>query len=588
MNETQNQRSKDSLDYRIRIASLNRHQSIHSQVMHINNGDEKSSINYAMSFTKGLEHNPETGLVQNAETCEALIDAINRGEISPFHAIDVPTAEGKRRLWEAPTAGFVFDVQGPDAQEVTMAPPPGLGSSELTFEMAEVYELAVLRDTALKKFSELSDEIAGPCERLNKLSYAMRGFCGRPRLTAKNACGDKVLTPGTVFRGSSPGVGIGPYLSCFMLMGGGNTKSSVESGLINYGAQTINQKVPKASDKNFMLEFDEWVAVQNGYSRNNTPKTGTGNYEENSGELKLTFIKTPRDLATYVHFDALYQAYLNACLILLSQKESQDFAPFDSNFVNLSGEFPNSRAGGFALFGGPHILSLVTEVATRALKAVRYQKFQVHRRLRPEVLAARIAKSDNDAFKAAVGGAASTNFENMKADLSDTLAKINELFHTEDLLPMAFAEGSPMHPSYGAGHSTVAGACVTVLKAFFDTNAQLARKGESVCFVKPEIAERDNWQPVKIVATDNDDTLTIEDSDEVITLEAELNKLAANISIGRNMGGVHFFSDYYDSLRMGEEIALGILKDQAESYPYDAFTLSVKTFDGDEKLITRS
>jgi hypothetical protein len=36
------------------------------------------------------------------------------------------------------------------------------------------------------------------------------------------------------------------------------------------------------------------------------------------------------------------------------------------------------------------------------------------------------------------------------------------------LLPMAFQEGSPMHPSYGAGHATVAGACVTILKAFFD------------------------------------------------------------------------------------------------------------------------
>ncbi len=33
-------------------------------------------------------------------------------------------------------------------------------------------------------------------------------------------------------------------------------------------------------------------------------------------------------------------------------------------------------------------------------------------------------------------------------------------------LPMAFQEGSPMHPSYGAGHATVAGACVTILKAY--------------------------------------------------------------------------------------------------------------------------
>jgi len=42
---------------------------------------------------------------------------------------------------------------------------------------------------------------------------------------------------------------------------------------------------------------------------------------------------------------------------------------------------------GFGTFGGPHILSLVTEVATRALKAVWYQKWSVRRRLRPEAMA---------------------------------------------------------------------------------------------------------------------------------------------------------------------------------------------------------
>ena len=31
-----------------------------------------------------------------------------------------------------------------------------------------------------------------------------------------------------------------------------------------------------------------------------------------------------------------------------------------------------------------------------------------------------------------------------------------------------------MHPAYGAGHATVAGACVTILKAFFDHTHPLA------------------------------------------------------------------------------------------------------------------
>ena len=35
-----------------------------------------------------------------------------------------------------------------------------------------------------------------------------------------------------------------------------------------------------------------------------------------------------------------------------------------------------------------------------------------------------------------------------------------------------------MHPSYGAGHATVAGACVTILKAYFD-HAAILRLGHS-------------------------------------------------------------------------------------------------------------
>src|SRR5437660_6510937 len=48
------------------------------------------------------------------------------------------------------------------------------------------------------------------------------------------------------------------------------------------------------------------------------------------------------------------------------------------------------------------------------------------------------------------------------------------------LLPITFPEGSPTHPSYGSGHATVAGACVTVLKAFFNT--------DNVAFPNPMIS----------------------------------------------------------------------------------------------------
>ena len=150
---------------------------------------------------------------------------------------------------------------------------------------------------------------------------------------------------------------------------------------------------------------------------------------------------------------------------------------------------------------------------------------------------------------------------------------------------MAFQEGSPMHPSYGAGHATVAGACVTMLKAYFDTSAVLVERVVKVKGMK-------DVKEVKFARYEEGDTaieytpdatgsvLDPSRENDFLTLEGELNKLAANISIARNMAGVHYFSDYYDSLRMGEEIALGMLEEQALGYKTDPFVLSVQTFDG--------
>ena len=127
--------------------------------VHKANGDEQrySGAHFAMSFTKGLAHDENTGLVEYPEHFIAFRTAINDGYIDAFNTrVPVPPFAGqnafKRRQWEAPTAGVVYDLEGPDAQAVTMAPAPALGSDELAFEMAEVYELALLRDEPFHAF----------------------------------------------------------------------------------------------------------------------------------------------------------------------------------------------------------------------------------------------------------------------------------------------------------------------------------------------------------------------------------------------------------------------------------------------------
>ena len=580
---------------------------------HQANPDEAryAAARYPMSFTKGLEHDDATGLVARSADFEAFRSAIDDGFAEPFTTrVQVPGCGGKRRKWEAPTAGVVFDLQGPDAQAVTMPPAPALGSDELAFEMAEVYELALLRDVPFHEFKDggnggtAVDDTVG---RLNGLAYAQNGFDGRPRAVDNGS-----LTRQTVFRGSSPGVENGPYLSQFLLIGNSNpaTKKTPEDGRINYGAQVIDQRVLRAKEgDDYMMKWTDWLEVQRGCDPRSESSVGPVGQEFTG---KRRFIFTPRDLATYVHVDQLYQAYLNACLILLDAK-----TPFDPSFDLLSGSGGHKlvvnaatgdaidvNAGGFALWGGPHILSLVTEVATRALKAVRYQKFNNHLRLRPEALAGRLEKSRVIDERYPVTCCA---FTKMRRDLKATARAINayNTGHANGgptvLLPMAFEEGSPMHPAYGAGHATVAGACVTMLKAFFDTSAVFAKiDGDATFYGKSMLeAAREQGKSIEYGGYESVDDgrclkfkgFPIEcDSDadgdaasrnsRPLTLEGELNKLAANISIGRNMAGVHYFSDYYDSVRMGEKVALGILEEQALGYPTDNFVLSVPTFDG--------
>ncbi|MEM6934735.1 MAG: vanadium-dependent haloperoxidase, partial [Pseudomonadota bacterium] len=419
---------------------------------------------------------------------------------------------------------------------------------------------------------------------------------------------DGKLTTETAFRGSTKGALMGPYISQFMLIGAdslackGNDKSNypvknasfdLEDGFIPYGSIIIDQRT--ISHKNcldYMTEWPAWLDVQNGANAK-----GADQYE-----AQRRFITTPRDLATYVHFDALYEAYLNACLIMLAMG-----VPASKGFPEPS---PSGNRDAFATFGGPHVLSLVCEVATRCLKAVRRQKFNYHRRARPEVMGGRftlsclglseklgcagpgfdkslgeIPKKLQDAIikhNAEQNGEAMTAMRNVKCEDSRCLPpgiEQDAFDRCNLLLPMAFPEGSPMHPAYGAGHATVAGGCVTMLKAFFEMFENCDSN------VERPLCDPDG-NPIVFVANGDGSKLVQDKKFEgKLTIQGELDKLAANISIGRNMAGVHYYSDYYDSLRMGERIATGILLEQAPTYG-ETVESTFKSFDGD--LITIS
>ena len=269
------------------------------------------------------------------------------------------------------------------------------------------------------------------------------------------------------------------------------------------------------------------------------------------------FCHTGRDLSQYVHVDVLFQAYFVACLNLLANNyPGDDGNPYGKSIdhtgtgVPLPSGFTGALADiGFGTFGAPAILTLVCEVASRALKHQWYQKWGVHRRLRPEEFAGHVEVQRL--------GRASYPFH---ADLfnSGVLAQIQALPSHTHLLPLAFPEGSPVHTAYGSGHATVAGASVTVLKAFFD---------ESAIIQNPVVPTPDG-------------SALVPHTGAPLTVGGELNKLASNISQGRNIAGVHWRTDATEANKLGEEVAISILHDMQHlsREPFAGFSLT--RFDG--------
>jgi hypothetical protein len=178
-----------------------------------------------------------------------------------------------------------------------------------------------------------------------------------------------------------------------------------------------------------------------------------------------------------------------------------------------------------------------------AFKAAWYQKWRVHRRLRPEAWGGRIHNHLTRARRYP-----------LPAALLDSPA-LDEVYRRYGtyLLPMAFPEGSPTHPAYPGGHATVAGACVTVLKAMFK---------ESFVIPAPVVPTSDGQSLARYRGA-------------TLTIGGELNKLASNITFGRDTGGVHWRTDGR-GLLLGEQVAIRVLSDfrGLNNEPFNGFSLT--------------
>lgn len=469
---------------------------------HPTNGDERRYPDKIGSFSKGLPHG-SLGEV-DLEAYESLLHALHTGQASAFEKINM----GGNVLLVDPQSGLACDLEGTDSHQLSIPPAPALASAERAGEMVEDYWMALLRDVPFSQY-DTHPLAKAAIDDLNKLS----NFRG-PEQNGQ-------IVPQTLFRGFTAGDALGPYISQFFLKP------------VSFGALGITQQYNTyQSSLDYMTDFGSWLTVQN----------GQGPFDSQAIDPQPRYLRQGRDLAAWVHVDVLYQAYFTACLWLLDNN-----AP-----LNPGNPYRNSRTQvGFGTFGAPHIKALVAEVASRALKAIWYQKWFVHRALRPEEYGGLV----HNQLTGVANYPLHPDVEHSQA-VSQTFSRYGSY-----MLPMAFAEGCPQHPSYGAGHATVAGACVTILKAWFD---------ETFVIPNPLFASDDGLSLLPYTGADAGQ----------LTVGGELNKIAANVAIGRNIAGVHWRSDYRESLPLGEAVAISILQDQKETYSEDFQGFTFTKFDG--------
>ena len=519
------ERAKQALKIRVEQA---KRQADTPLPVHDNNHDEDTYANKIANYSKGLPHN-SLGEVDST-AYDALRLALDTGNPQDFEVIPMGEADlSKRRKLVNPQAGLSFDLAGADSHRLHLTPPPKFSSAEQAGEIVENYWMALTRDVPFTDYESNSLTQAAVVD-LNKLS----DFRG-PKVSGK-------VTPGTLFRGFTPGDLAGPYVSQFLLKA------------VKFGSDVFEQKIQTTTaNQDFMTDYGEWLTIQRGR-----------NPEPNTFDPIPRYIRNGRDSGQYVHIDVLFQGYFDACLIISAPVIPSD--PLRSGFgvpLNPGNPYVNSLTQeGFSTFGAPHIKGVLGEAAVRALKAVWFQKWFVHRRLRPEVFAGRLHNVKTGAAAYPIHG---------DALISDAVQQVFAEKGTY-LLPMAFTEGSPLHPSYGSGHATVAGACVTILKWFFD---------ETFPITNPMVPNKDN-DP----AQDGTTLVPYTGSDkDQLTVGGELNKLASNIGISRNISGVHWRSDYAESLRLGEEVAIQTLIDFRATITEDFTGCTFTKFDGTQIAI---
>jgi hypothetical protein len=511
------QHGKDAFEVRFGTATAEATKT--GTVTHTTNGDEALADKSA-TYTKCLK---QTGYGIVDPAAFALFKAaLASGKPTDF---EKPGLLGGTRKLNGPLGSFALTLNGADSQcfgDTVVPSPPKVNSKEYAVELVELYWASLLRDVPFSQYETNATAIAAA----NELTKHKPHYAGP--LTAGK------VTPHLLFRGGFnganagyfPGENFGPYISQFCIHP------------TNLGAQPVDQKMQNfAPGVDYMTDLNEWQNVQAGVA---TPTTTA----PIALDSMRRYMCNGRVLGAFTHQDELYQAYFTAYLAMST-------LGIGANPTSPYAGFKQQQP--FGTFGGPDIAATLAAVARAAINAVWYQKWLVHLRHRPE--------SGGGLVHLKNTGAGTTDAQVDPIVLNSVAVHLSHLRNGSYLLSQAFPEGSPAHPAYPTGHGTVGGACITVLKFFFNGGAAI---------VNPLVPSADGLLLEPYNGTDAG----------MMTVNGELHKLAHNISFGHGIhAGIHWRSDTDYSMLLGEAVALTFLQDQAFTYQED-FAVTLTKFDG--------
>ena len=463
--------------------------SIEVDESQVRNPDVENDV-YVGLYSKGMTHDATTMVCEESRIKELQL-ALETGKQSDFDDLDKAGA----RKQASPQGSLGLELSGADPEGLSMAAAPALNSREAAAEMVEVYAKHLLREKPFKDYEDGSQEIQDALDAINAFGDDFVGPKENGLVTAK-----------TLFRGSSPGCTVGGYISQLFLhtIGVGNfayePQGPTKTGV--YGITKAN-----------------FVEIQNG----NVPVAQTI-------DPVLKYMFNGRQLGSTVHIDLVFQHFYEAAAILLNAGVGRN-----AGFPDLANE------GAFLTQGGPVELTTgIAEVSRHALKAAWVQKWRKHLRLRPEATAARVvAELDGDLPV----GTVHADLKNSAVVASIAAANLAAGGENKAFLPLQYAEGSPTHPAYPAGHATISGACATILKIY------LADAAWSTTGLAERQAAGDGLSVEAYAGADAGQ----------ITIHGEINKLAHNVALGRDYAGVHYRSD--SELLLGEKVAIQYYKD---------------------------